>query len=518
MIPAPEQLQAIASLSAGSLAQVPFALLLQAFAVHGKTLLLEVDRRQVSKKIVLEAGVPVDCRSNLVHETLGRYMMAQGKLSELDFTTCLGRSTARGIPLGEELVAQKLVEPFELFKILQQNLAHKLFDLFTWREGEFRVHPEVPRLDSSLKLRVPQLIFTGITRFAAQSEVDAGVVPLVGRRLILQPEPPWTLAEIRLPAHQVKLVAALDRGLRIDELAAATELPYEEITRLLYALATLGLVTTADRLPDRKTGAFPIPAAIPAAKPAPAATAPIPLPARPLAAEPGEIEGLRNEISSRYLAYRRQDAFDLLEIRDDASPEQIERSFLAFAERSAPWRFAGHPDLQEKARDLFLAGARAYGELAERESRETLLFRRRTLREEKARARPDFTIKTDLLDPEAQFRKGQAAREAGKLREAIQLFEFASDCDPQNSLYRAELAWARFNHSPATAARQAAADLGEALRIDPRCGLALYYLGEVEAELGNLQAAEGHLLKAIKLLAPDRRPIEALKALPAKKK
>lgn len=514
MIPAPEQLQAIASLSAGSLAQVPFALLLQAFAVHGKTLLLEVDRRQVSKKIVLEGGVPVDCRSNLVHETLGRYMVTQGKLSELDFTTCLGRSTARGIPLGEELVAQKLVEPFELFKILQQNLAHKLFDLFTWREGEFRVHPEVPRLDSSLKIRVPQLIFTGITRFAAQSEVDAGVVPLVGRRLMLQPQPPWALAEIRLPAHQGKLVAALDRGLRIDELAAATELPYEEITRLLYALATLGLVTTADRLPDRKTGAFPIPAA----NPAPTATAPIPLPVRPLEAASGEIEALRNEISSRYLAYRRQDSFDLLEVADDATPEQIERRFLAFAERSAPWRFAGQPDLQEKARDLFLAGARAYGELTERESRETLLFRRRTLREEKARAKPDFTIKTDLLDPEAQFRKAQAAREAGKLREAIQLYEFASDCDPQNSLYRAELAWARFSHSPATAARQAAAELGEALRIDPRCGIALYYLGEVEAELGNLQAAEVHLQKAIKLLAPDRRPIEALKALPLKKK
>jgi tetratricopeptide (TPR) repeat protein len=510
VIPAPEQLQDIASLSAGNLVQVPFALLLQSLAVHRKTLLLEVDRRQVSKKIVLEDGVPVDCRSNLVHETLGRYMVAQGKLTEADFTTCLGRSAARGIPLGEVLVEQKLVEPFELFKILQQNLAHKLLDLFAWREGEFRIHPEIPRVESSLKIRVPQLIFTGITRFAAQNEVDAGVVPLVGRKLVLHPAPPFGLAEIRLPSHHVKLIAALDRGLRIDELAAATALPYEEITRLLYALAILGVVTTADRLPAKRIGAAPLPAvaSLPAS----------PLPAPPLAEErPEELEQLRNEISSRYLAYRRQDPYDLLEVPEEATPEQIDPRFLAFAERYAPWRFAGHPELREKARDLFLAGARAYGELAERESRETLLFRRRTLREEKAR-RPDFSIKTDLLDPEAQFRKAQAAREAGKLREAIQLFEFASDCDPQNCLYRAELAWARFTHSPATAARQAAAELGEALRIDPRCGLALYYLGEVEAELGNPIAAEAHLQKAIKLMAPDRRPIEALKALPLKRK
>ena len=59
----------------------------------------------------------------------------------------------------------------------------------------------------------------------------------------------------------------------------------------------------------------------------------------------------------------------------------------------------------------------------------------------------------------------------------------------------------------------ALADYGTALRLDPNCGLAAYYAGEIERQLGHPEEAEGHLRRAIKLMSPDRRPIEALKAL-----
>lgn len=260
--------------------------------------------------------------------------------------------------------------------------------------------------------------------------------------------------------------------------------------------------------PAARTEPVPVPgtAQIPAALPA-------------VAASPSPDQNrLRDEVMQAYLSYRKQDPFDLLAVPEDAKPAQIDERFLAFAERWSPARFTGLPELVEKARDLLLAGARAYGQLAERESRDTLLFRRRTLREEKAkRPAPDFGIKTDLLDPAVQYRKGVAALEAGRPKEALQLFEFAADCDPQNALYRAEVAWARFLHSAAYA-RKSLADLHEALRVDPRCGLAHYYLGEIQGELGEHQDAEASLHRAIKLMAPDRRPIEALKGLQGKRK
>jgi tetratricopeptide (TPR) repeat protein len=558
VIPTGEQLSDISHRTAGTLSEVPFGVLLYAHAVHERNLVLELSRRQVSKKIVFEGGVPVDCRSNLVNETLGRYMMAMGKLKEIDFTTCLGRASARGIPLGEQLVEQGLVTPVDLFNLLQQNLAKKLFDLFTWSEGEFRVLSHDLQAESSLKVKVPQLIVTAITRFAPQAEVDAAVGPLVGKRLALHPAPPIPLAELRLTNRQALLTDALGPRPRLDELAAVTGLSYDEITRLLYALGVIGVVVPADRLPSRPsvTLAVPLPkppaeALSPAASPpapvtpalpatlATPADAPVPaaspsslgVPASPGApGSPGaqthaghashaEVERQGNEVMQAYLSYRKQDPFDLLGLADEVTVPGIEEHFLSFAARFAPWQFTGPlAGLKEKARDLFLAGSRAYGQLADREQRDTLLFRRKTLREERAKKPATFGIKTDLLDPEVQYRKGRAAMDAGKFREAILLLEFASDCDPQNGLYRAELAWSRVQASPATAAPQALIDLDEALRIDPKCGLAVFYLGEIHRELGNYEASEWHLQRAIKMMAPDRRPIEALKTLQARKR
>jgi tetratricopeptide (TPR) repeat protein len=513
LIPTRDELLELSLRREGNLREAPFGVLLQALAVHGRTLVLEVTRNQLVKKIVLEGGVPVDCRSNLVQDTLGGFLVAAGRLSEEDCHACLGRAAARGVPMGEVLVERGLLTPVDLFKALQQNLAKKLLDLFTWREGAFRLAADDLAPESALKVRAPQLVVTGITRFAPQEEVNAAVWPLVGKPLGLHPAPPFPLAELRLTPAQERLVEALRRRARMDELAAATDLGFDDITRLVYALGVIGIMVPADQLP-RNT---PPPAA--AAPAAPSEPEPVPAAAATARAlSSAEVDAIHNELMQVYLAHRRQDAFDLLGVAEEAALPEIERRFLDFAARHAPERFAvpALAPLAEKARELFLAGARSYGQLADREQRETLLFRRKTLREERSR-RPTgpIAIKTDLLDPEAQYRKGMAALEAGKLREAIQLFEFASDCDPQNGLYRAELARCRFQQN---GTQRALTDLEEALRIDPRCGLALLYLGEIQGDLGDFDAAEASLHRAIKMMAPDRRPIEALKELQAKRK
>ena len=511
MIPTPEQLDTIAQMEGGTLQEVPVAPLLLAQAVHRRTGVLEIRRRQIWKKVVFDQGVPVDCRSNLVHETLGRYMVTEGKLSEEDFTASLGRSAARGVPLGEELRERGLVTPDDLFKILQANLARKMLDLFTWREGEFQIDGDMPSGDSSLKIKVPQLILTGVTKFAPQEDVDMAVGPLVGQRLCLHPSPPIPLDEIRLSQRQTQLVEAARPGRRMGEIAEATGLSVDEISRLLYALMVLGLIVPENRMPKgtpvTATGSFRVTTPVTAA----AETQPLAIPV----ADPRDSERRRNDVMQAYLVYRRQDAFDLLGVPEEATLLVVHQKFLEFAKRFAPWSFHT-PDLagvEEKAQDLFLAGAQAYGELTDVEKRNTLLFRRKTLREERARKAPSMhQIKTDLLDSEAQFKKGKAALEAGKHKEALMFLEFASDCDPQNSLYAAELAWCRFLVSSAMAPKSLK-ELQETLRRDPNCGLAAYYAGEIERQVGDHAQAEEHLRRAIKLMSPDRRPIDALKAL-----
>jgi tetratricopeptide (TPR) repeat protein len=222
-----------------------------------------------------------------------------------------------------------------------------------------------------------------------------------------------------------------------------------------------------------------------------------------------------------YLSYRRLDAFDLLGVDEEASPGAVERKYLDFARRFAPWALGGPElaDMEENARDLFLAGARAYSELLDLELRNALLFRRKSRREERDRRPPAdlHAIKTDLLDPEVQYRKGRALADAGKFHDAALLFEFAADCDPQNGLYSAELAYCRFCIAPGQGAK-ALKELQETLRRDPDCGLAVFYTGEIHHRMGDREAAEKMLRRAIKMMAPDRRPIDALKAISAEKR
>ena len=168
---------------------------------------------------------------------------------------------------------------------------------------------------------------------------------------------------------------------------------------------------------------------------------------------------------------------------------------------------------------MFVAAAKAYAELAFAESRMTLLHRRKTLREEKRRGASAnaYVIKTDLLDSDVQYRKGKALLDAGRYKDALTLLEFAADCDAQNSTYGAEVAWCRYLLSPASNAAGAMKLLRDLMRIDSEAGLAFYYAGEIARQRGDAAEAEPLLRKAAKLLAPDRRPIEALKNLAVKR-
>jgi hypothetical protein len=132
------------------------------------------------------------------------------------------------------------------------------------------------------------------------------------------------------------------------------------------------------------------------------------------------------------------------------------------------------------------------------------------------RARPSLhTIRTDLLDPEVQFaRAWSIARPASCANDAA--VRVRRRLRPTEQFYR-QAGVTRYQLSPATAAR-AVGELEEALRADPQCGLASYYAGVLLGELGRIDEAEVHLRAASRRMAPDRRPIDALKTLVGKRK
>ncbi len=504
------ELEQVARLQEGDLGETPFALLLYALARARRTVAIEIRRGPLHKEIFLEDGVPVDCRSNLIHETLSRFMVSTGRLDEATATEAFRESVARSVRFGDVLIEKELVTAEELLKILQQNLAHKLLDGFSWRDGSFRLTASSPDLDSPLKVNVVQLVLIGVSRFATQEQIDSSIGPLIGTQLAVNPSPAFPVDEIKLPAGHKPLVEALQaKPMRIDELASATGIPYEDLTRSLYALSLIELVLPADQVPKRTPGGRTEPP-----------QRPLEAPARPATRQPArEVpEEVRKELTELALNHRRKDPFDLLGVDPERVATTAHLCFLKFAEKFAPWRFEG--GLADSARDVFLSGARAYAHLCEPDRRSVLIKERKKVipAAPKAKITNQFRVETDLLDADKQFQGGLQFAKSGDLTRALNQLEFAADLNPQNAVYRSELAFCRFRLDPDANAKTAVKELNEAIRIDPQCGLALFYVGEILRQAGRLDEAEVFLRRALKPMAPDRRPVDALRALAQERK
>lgn len=542
LTPTRDDLRALLDRRDGNLAETPFAQLLLALSVHGQNALLELRRSALFKRIVFDAGAPVDCTSNIATETIGRYLVAVGKLSESDYPVLLATAANRGVPLEELLLERQLITSADLSRVLQQNLGRKLLDAFNWRNGTYRISSDVPAVDTTLRVKVPQLIFTGLTKFESQDTIDETVGAATATRFVRAGEPLFPVDDLRFTADQTKIVNALRRAVTLDELAASTGVPEEDVSRILYAMLFMGVAGVDEQAPARSpmrgleleldAPDTPLQQDV-FALDEPAAATPAVLPASPPFFGRRKTSG--DEVLRAFVSFKRKDAFDLLDVPEDASPGVIVRAYLSFAETFAPSQFDERdPDgVRDKAQQMFLAAAKAYADLSDDDRRASVIERRRkqkgdeTLRRRDAAAAASIAAAAAaapppppprepepaaLIDPEALYREGRALADAGKLREALGRFEMAADCDAQNGTYAAELAYCRFQLL-ITTANNALKSLKNVMRIDPNCGAAYLFTGKVHAALGNKLEAEGYLRRAISMMRGDRRPHEALRAL-----
>jgi tetratricopeptide (TPR) repeat protein len=502
VFPGPAQLLAARE---GTIAETPLPLLLQALFAEGRTVTLELRLRGLEKRITFEDGSPVACRSNLLHETLGKFLVEKRKLTEEQYQDALRASVETGQRMGELLVARKLLQPFELYKLMQANLALKILDAFRWAEASWRLAGESEPAELALRVNPAQLVLTGCAGFVPFEVVAAQLAFTDEQRFALAPRPPHALSELKLTPREARLAQVLRRRPTFDEAMRESGLEVEEAMRRLFALAALGIVDFAEAVP---AGA------------APTHAAPAPAPA------PAELEDddpeLRDALVSTYLDHRAKDPFDLLGVKEDVAATELRRAFLALADRFSPLRFRS-PDLKEKAEALLAARARAYGALADADQ-VALWRKRRAAAAERARGasgRPStaeqFRISTELLDASSQFQEGLRRLAAGNARGALEQLQFAADIEPR-PLTRAHLAWARHLVDPEGNARLALTELADVVRADPGCARAHFFTGEILRSQGAWAEAEEAYRRAHKADPSDRRAQElALEAMRQKK-
>jgi hypothetical protein len=504
MFPKPAELLAPRE---GRIAETPLPLLLQAIFAEGRTVALELRVRGLEKRIQFEDGSPVACRSNLLHETLGKFLVERKKLSEEEYQELLRESVETGRRMGELLVLRKRLQPFELYKLMQANLAHRILDAFRWSEATWRLAGDSEPAELALRMNPAQLVVTGCASFVPFEVVATHLAFTDEQRFALAPSPHHAVQELKLSPREAKLVQVLRRRPTFDEAMRESGLAVEDAMRRLFALAALGIVDFAEAVP---TSAHP---------------------ERGDAAGGEESQGTSSEaddpaladaLVAAYLDHRTKDPFDLLEVRESTSGGDLRKAFLALADRFSPLRVRS-ADLREKAEALLAARARAYGALADPEQA-ALWRKRRAAAVERARApggRPSaaeqFRISTELLDASTQLAEGLRRLAAGNARGALEQLQYAADIEPR-PLTRAHLAWARYLVDPVRHARLALGELAEVVRADAGCARAHFFTGEILRAQGDAAAAEEAYRRAHRADPCDKRAQElALEMMRARK-
>jgi hypothetical protein len=491
----------VLKLREGLLSETPFPLLLYALQVEERTCTLELKVRQREKRITFEDGAPVACNSNLLHETLGKFLVEKGKLAEADYQKALAESIQTGTEMGALLVQKGLISPFDLYKQMQANMALKLLDCFRWTDARYKLIADIEAPDTSVRMNPSQLILTGISTMMPFEDVAMHFVFTDERRFAQVPgaEGP------KLSAKDARLFQALRARPTFNELLERTGLDTDAVLRRLYALCLLGLVDFSEEVDAR-------PAPAPTAAPPTPVVEVVEQPAAP--AEPtgvpflDEDESVKNALLSAFMSHRQQDPFDQLGVPEDVQPVALRKAFLSLAEKFSPVRFRT-ADLKEKAEALLASYARSYGALSEAEQASLWRKRREAAREKKkGTGRPStaeqFRIRTELLDARSQFDEAKRRLEAQNFAGAFEYFEYACDIEPK-PLHQAYRAWARYLMKPESHGKLVLQELTEVLKQEPGLEEGWHFLGEVSRGEGQWAQAEDAYRKAFKLNPKNRR-------------
>ena len=194
------------------------------------------------KRVHFEAGVPVGCESNLLHETFGKYLVAKGKLTEPQHHTLASESAATGKSLQSLLVEKQLVTGFELFRLLQANLAHTLLDAFRWGDAKWKLG-DLDEVETPIKMNTAQLVYLGAAQLPAET---------LKRHFVLDEQKPLALLvddlneELKVPSRDLRIVQALKKRPSLSGLLALPNVAREDLLRKLYALCVLELVDYAE--------------------------------------------------------------------------------------------------------------------------------------------------------------------------------------------------------------------------------------------------------------------------------
>ena len=429
--------------------------------------LWHLQRGEAKKIIYIKDGYPIFARSNVLSECLGRMLVKEGVITQVDCDQSVELSSESGRLQGTVLIEMGLLTPQQVQDALVRQVTNKLLSTFAWQSG---THQFVPGKDfkknvTRIKMSPASLIMQGIDLYWTSKQLDDFLYPFSEDYLKQASNPLYRFQDIKLSKRGEAIYKSCIGVKTLDNILEQHPLARREVQRVLAALMISEML-------ERST--------------VPEQVAMDDLP------EDSEVEivdeKLRRKILDDYKRIMDSDYFEALGLSRQCGPGEARKAYYQMAKEYHPDRFLGSglsSEMSHKINEMFQYMTQAYTVLSDADSCAGYL-------DELVNGPKKSIDISQVIEAETCYQEGSALLKVRRYKAAAKALKRAIELSPEESEYMTYFALALFKSDPERpdVLNQAMEVLLASREINPGFDLTHLYLGQVYQALGKERQAE----------------------------
>jgi len=239
----------------GNLKTVAFPDILQLLSTGKKTGILVITKGNIQKEICFKDGNIIYAQSrNDQDDFLGSMLLKQGRISKVDLERALYLHKTTGKKMGMVLVDMELFNRNEIAACLKLQIEEIVYNLFSWREGEFVFQEgKLPQdKDFFTELNTMNILMEGTRRIDEWLQIQKGL-PKDNEIIKVTLNPNIKSGEVTLTLDQFQILSLIDGERTMADIVADSPMGEFITSRGVYQLLNAGLIeVTGVRAPKLK--------------------------------------------------------------------------------------------------------------------------------------------------------------------------------------------------------------------------------------------------------------------------